>query len=46
MALEYMVRSRLSGVACRFDVVGVLCQSGETTIEVVANAFGIPSGLA
>ena len=46
MALEYIVRSRLSGVACRFDVVGVLRQGGETRIEVVANAFGIPSGLA
>ncbi len=41
MALEYIARSRLSGVACRFDVVGVLRRGGETEIEVVANAFGL-----
>ena len=41
MALEYIARSRLSGVACRFDVVGVSRQGGETTIEVVADAFSI-----
>jgi putative endonuclease len=41
MALEYVTRSRLSKVACRFDVVGVLCQAGTTRIEVVVDAFSI-----
>ena len=43
MALEYIGRSRLTAVACRFDVVGVLREGGETRVEVVANAFGVPS---
>jgi len=41
MALEYVTRSRLSQVACRFDVVGVLRQAGTTRVEVVVDAFFI-----
>ena len=40
MALDYLARSRLSGVACRFDVVGVLIQDARPEFEVVTNAFG------
>ena len=40
MALDYLVRSRPSGVACRFDVVGVLIRAGRPELEVVTNAFG------
>ncbi len=41
MALEYVTRSRLSHVACRFDVVGVLRQAGTTRVDVVVDAFSI-----
>jgi putative endonuclease len=41
MALEYVTRSRLSKVACRFDVVGVLRQAGTTRVEVVVDAFSV-----
>ena len=40
MALDYLARSRLGGVACRFDVVGVLMRDGRPEFEVVTNAFG------
>ena len=39
MALDYLSRSRTRGVACRFDVVGVLVGEGRPTIELVRNAF-------
>ena len=39
MAADYVGRSRLFRVACRFDVVGVLISEDETTIEVVVDAF-------
>jgi len=40
MALDYLAHSRLSGVACRFDGVGVLIRDGRLEVEVVTNAFG------
>ena len=41
MAADYVGRSRLSRVACRFDVVGVLLSEEEATIEVVVDAFSV-----
>lgn len=40
MALDYLARRRLSGVPCRFDVVGILVGEGGTRVEVVMDAFG------
>ena len=42
MALDYLVRRGLSGVACRFDVVGVRAGDAEAAarVEVVTDAFG------
>jgi putative endonuclease len=39
MALDYLARSRTSGVACRFDVVAVEMGAGRPRVEVVTNAF-------
>ena len=39
MALDYLVRSRLSAVACRFDVVGIVVGAEKPHIEVVTDAF-------
>ncbi len=39
MAADYVGRSRLTRLACRFDVVGVLLTEEETTIDVVVDAF-------
>jgi Holliday junction resolvase-like predicted endonuclease len=38
-AIDYMMRHRLTGVPCRFDVVTVRVDAGRPTIEVVPNAF-------
>jgi len=43
MAVSYMCLKRLSSVACRFDVVSVLEQQGERTIELVRGAFDMES---
>ena len=40
MALDYLSRSRTTGIACRFDVVGILVGAGRPSIELVRNAFG------
>ena len=39
MALEYLARTRTTGVACRFDVVGVVIDGSRRLVEVVADAF-------
>ena len=39
MALDYLARSRTTGVPCRFDVVSVLTGSEPPVVDVVANAF-------
>ena len=41
MAADYVGRSRLSRVACRFDVVGVLLSEEQTAIAVVVDAFSV-----
>jgi putative endonuclease len=38
-AVDYMMRHRLTGAACRFDVVSIRVDAGRPTIEVVQNAF-------
>jgi len=38
-AVDYMMRHRLTGVACRFDVVSIRVDAGQPSIEVVQNAF-------
>src|SRR4051812_37785179 len=39
LALDYMTRRRLSDCPCRFDVVSVHVDAGQTSIEVYQNAF-------
>ena len=39
LALDYMVRHRLFGCACRFDVVSIQVGNGEPVIELYQNAF-------
>src|SRR5579871_2404365 len=39
LALDYMMRHRLNGVPCRFDVVSIRVAAGAPSIEVVQNAF-------
>ena len=39
IALDYMVRHRLSNRPCRFDVVSIHFDSGRPEIEVFQNAF-------
>ena len=39
MALDYLARSRTTGVPCRFDVVSVAVGEGRPVVEVVTNAF-------
>jgi putative endonuclease len=39
IALEYLVRQRLTRHACRFDVVSIDVGPGEPAIEVFRNAF-------
>ena len=39
VALEYVARQRLTGCACRFDVVSVQVGGGEPIVEVFQNAF-------
>lgn len=43
MAASYLCIKRLSGVACRFDVVAVLERQGTQTIELVRGAFDMES---
>ena len=38
-AIDYMMRHRLTGVPCRFDVVTIRVDEGRPSIEVVPNAF-------
>ena len=40
MALDYLARSRTTGVPCRFDVVSVAVGKRRPFVEVVTNAFG------
>ena len=40
MALDYLARSRTSGVPCRFDVVSVAVGEARPVVQVVTNAFG------
>lgn len=39
VAVDYMMRHHLAGVACRFDVVSIRVDAGQPSIEVVQNAF-------
>lgn len=39
VALEYVARQRLTGCACRFDVVSVQVGGVEPIVEVFQNAF-------
>ena len=43
MAADYVGRSRLFTVACRFDVVGVWLTAGKPRIDVVVDAFSVRS---
>ena len=40
MALDYLARSSTGGVACRFDVVGVVVGERRPAVELVRDAFG------
>ena len=39
LAMDYVMRHRLSNCPCRFDVVAIHFDAGETRIEVFQNAF-------
>jgi putative endonuclease len=39
LALDYLVRHRLTGCPCRFDVVSIHFDAGAPSIEVFPNAF-------
>ena len=39
MALDYLARARVFGVACRFDVVAVSMREGKPRVELVRDAF-------
>jgi putative endonuclease len=39
LALDYMARHHLHECRCRFDVVSIMIEKGETKIEVFQNAF-------
>jgi putative endonuclease len=41
VAEDYMVRHRLHGCACRFDVVSIEFQTGGPVIEIYQNAFDV-----
>src|SRR5256885_12403464 len=41
LALEYLMRHRLSECPCRFDVVSIQLEAGRPVIEIHRNAFGI-----
>ena len=43
MAAAYLCHRRLTGVACRFDVVSILERQGTQTIELVRGAFDMES---
>lgn len=43
MAESYLFLKRLSGVACRFDVVSVFEHQGGNTVELVRGAFDLES---
>jgi putative endonuclease len=44
MAESYLFLKRLSGVACRFDVVSILESRGSRTVELIRGAFELESG--
>ena len=39
LAIDYMMRHRLDGAACRFDVVSIRVDGGDPSVEIVQNAF-------
>ena len=39
LALEYLARERLTGCACRFDVVSIHMEEGKPIVTVIQNAF-------
>jgi putative endonuclease len=41
VAEDYMLRHRLVGCACRFDVVAIDFQKGEPVVEIYQNAFDV-----
>ena len=40
-ALDYLVRSQISGVACRFDVVAVTIGGARSRVEHLTDAFAV-----
>jgi putative endonuclease len=41
LALDYVMRHRLAGSPCRFDVVSIHVEAGRPVVEVFRNAFDI-----
>ncbi|MQA30505.1 MAG: YraN family protein [Luteitalea sp.] len=41
VAEEYMMRHRLTGCACRFDVVSIDVRKGGPVVEIYQNAFDV-----
>ena len=43
VALDYLMRHRLTGQPCRFDVVSIDMSHGDPRVEVYRNAFDVAS---
>src|SRR5262245_18599327 len=43
MAAAYLCHKRLTGVACRFDVVSIVERQGTPTLELIRGAFDMQS---
>jgi putative endonuclease len=41
VAMDYLMRNRLTACPCRFDVVSIQFETGRPIIEVVPNAFSV-----
>jgi putative endonuclease len=39
LAIDYVMRHRLTNVPCRFDVVSIHIEAGRTAIDIFQNAF-------
>ena len=44
LALDYLVRNRLTGCPCRFDVVSICIGADGPAIEVFKSAFDVAGG--
>jgi Holliday junction resolvase-like predicted endonuclease len=43
VAVDYMMRQRLTECPCRFDIVSIRMEAGQPLIELFQNAFDVSS---